>query len=437
MITQLTLVGAALAAIGTAGTSSTETAGPTSICSAVPSGTRLVVPVDRGVAVATADGSEVLEASLPATPTVVARGPDGTVWAEVAIGAETADVYRIPPGGVAVSVASGSVVLSSVGWLDGRSAAVVIDRTRRDDEFEDYGAVIVDYADGRQVDIKPAGAPEYEARSVTIGDGRLVEGARADLTEAFQYYGSDGIDLQGWFDPTDAAPYGEPPEYQWPVADETKPGDPVGHVLSWVEGPDWDVTTDRLVGTWTMLVADTDTGGQRARVELGEPGGPLVHADFDDSRWVGSFESRVVVVDLGQPAPGVVDAGCPAGTVATIDRLGTPAPSQPTTTAPVCPTYEPNDRYPIRLCDEGPAVRAIQHALTAAGHAIEVDGYFGPLTDAEVRRFQAAHALAVDGLVGDDTWAALTPFAPPEGTDADGSGVVDPWELGANGLVRR
>jgi hypothetical protein len=430
MITQLTLVGAALAGVGIPWAGSTETSGSASICSAVPPGTRLVVAIDRGVAVTTADGAEVLDASLPAAPAVAARGPDGTVWAEVATGAETADVYRIPPGGDATSVASGNVELSSVGWLDGRSAAVVIDRTQRADQIEDYGAVIVDYADGRQVDVKPAGAPEYEALSVTVGAGRLVEGARADLTEAFQYYGSDGTLLEDWFDPTDAAPYGEPPQYQWAMAIEAQPGDPAEHVLSWVEGPDWDVATNQLVGAWTMVLADAATGVERARVDLGEQGVALVHADFDDWRWVGSFASRVVVFDLSGPAA-VVDVGCPAGTVATIDRLGVPAPAQPTTTAPVCPTYEPNDQYPIRLCDEGPAVRAIQLALAAAGHEVEVDGFFGPVTEAEVRRFQQAHALEVDGLVGDDTWPALTSFAPPQGTDADGSGVIDPWELGA------
>jgi hypothetical protein len=428
MITQLTLLGAALAGVGTPWTSSTETAESAAICSAVAPGTRLVVPVDGGVAVTTADGAEVLDVSLPTTPTVAARGPDGTVWAEVATGAESADVYRIPPRGDAASVASGDVELLSAGWLDGQSAAVVIDRAQRADQIEDSGAVIVDYADGRQVDIKPSGAPDYEALSVTVGGGRLVEGARADLTEAFQYYGSDGSPLEDWFDPTDAAPYGEPPQYQWPMAIEAQPGEPRVHVLSWVEGPDWDVMTDQLVGTWTMLVADAETGGQRARVDLGEPGGMLLHADFDDWRWVGSFESRVVVLDLNEPAPAVVDAGCPAGTVATIDRLGAPAPAEPSTPAPVCPTYEPNDQYPIRLCDQGQAVVQIQSALFASGTELPVDGYFGPITEAAVRQFQAAQSLEVDGLVGPATWAALLELSSFGGDDVDGNGIVDPDE---------
>lgn len=127
MMTQLTLVVAAVAGVGIPSAASMSPAEPAPICTAVPSGATLVVSVEGGVAVTTADGSEVLDVTLPATPTVAAIGPDGTVWAEVPTGAETAEVYRIPPGGDAASSARGNVELSSVGWIDGRSAAVVVD----------------------------------------------------------------------------------------------------------------------------------------------------------------------------------------------------------------------------------------------------------------------------------------------------------------------
>lgn len=105
------------------------------------------------------------------------------------------------------------------------------------------------------------------------------------------------------------------------------------------------------------------------------------------------------------------------------DALGGGNPSNP------CPDYEFNNAYPLRLCDSGPAVRVAQQGLQATDPELEDDGFFGPMTDAAVRRFQQANGLEVDGLVGPDTWQALTDGA-ATGTDADGSGVIDPWELG-------
>ena len=97
--------------------------------------------------------------------------------------------------------------------------------------------------------------------------------------------------------------------------------------------------------------------------------------------------------------------------------------------ARVCDEYDDNDQYPLRLCDSGEAVRVVQLALrSSVTPELEVDGYFGPSTEAAVREFQGAAGLEVDGLVGPRTWPALTgDFV--YGTDDDGSGVVDPWEL--------
>jgi lysozyme len=56
----------------------------------------------------------------------------------------------------------------------------------------------------------------------------------------------------------------------------------------------------------------------------------------------------------------------------------------------------------------GQAVERLQRALSAAGHAIAVDGVFGPATVRAVKAFQGAHGLQADGVVGPATWAALT-----------------------------
>ncbi len=73
----------------------------------------------------------------------------------------------------------------------------------------------------------------------------------------------------------------------------------------------------------------------------------------------------------------------------------------------------------VRSGSEGDAVRAVQDQLRVRDlpetRDLEVDGAFGPRTDAGVRAFQAwvtQHqgndlTLAVDGIVGADTWFAL------------------------------
>ncbi|MEU8238397.1 peptidoglycan-binding protein [Actinoplanes missouriensis] len=52
-------------------------------------------------------------------------------------------------------------------------------------------------------------------------------------------------------------------------------------------------------------------------------------------------------------------------------------------------------------------VATLQHLLRARGHAVTVDGDFGPRTDTAVRDFQRAKSLTVDGIVGPQTWRAL------------------------------
>lgn len=61
----------------------------------------------------------------------------------------------------------------------------------------------------------------------------------------------------------------------------------------------------------------------------------------------------------------------------------------------------------VRQGDKEHPVQTLQHLLRARGHAIAVDGIFGPNTDAAVRTFQSQNGLAVDGIVGPYTWGAL------------------------------
>src|SRR5215207_2587367 len=59
----------------------------------------------------------------------------------------------------------------------------------------------------------------------------------------------------------------------------------------------------------------------------------------------------------------------------------------------------------LRRGSSGGDVKAVQERLNLLGAmpALDVDGIFGPKTDAAVRIFQASHRLVVDGIVGRET----------------------------------
>jgi peptidoglycan hydrolase-like protein with peptidoglycan-binding domain len=82
--------------------------------------------------------------------------------------------------------------------------------------------------------------------------------------------------------------------------------------------------------------------------------------------------------------------------------------SEPTDTPPPTETpYVVPDWPLVRQGNEGPRVFAVQYLLRSQGHAITVDGIFGPQTRARVMDFQGDKGLVVDGLVGQQTWSAL------------------------------
>jgi hypothetical protein len=69
------------------------------------------------------------------------------------------------------------------------------------------------------------------------------------------------------------------------------------------------------------------------------------------------------------------------------------------------PAIDSANRPTVRRGDRGDAVRVLQEELGAS----EVDGIFGPRTEALVRQFQRDRGLVPDGIVGPKTWAAMTP----------------------------
>jgi len=67
----------------------------------------------------------------------------------------------------------------------------------------------------------------------------------------------------------------------------------------------------------------------------------------------------------------------------------------------------------VKTGSRGEAVRGVQGQFQARNlsgdpaRGLQVDGIFGPKTDAQVRAFQQAVQLGVDGIVGPLTWNAL------------------------------
>ncbi len=91
-----------------------------------------------------------------------------------------------------------------------------------------------------------------------------------------------------------------------------------------------------------------------------------------------------------------------------------------------------SSRPVLRQGSSGTAVRELQQALRNAGHAVDVDGQFGPQTRNAVLAFQRARGLSADGIVGAQTWGALGSVAASSGSGqptlrqgASGQAVTD------------
>jgi hypothetical protein len=87
-------------------------------------------------------------------------------------------------------------------------------------------------------------------------------------------------------------------------------------------------------------------------------------------------------------------------------------------------------RNRLSIGSQGAQVRTLQRLLNKLGFGpLDVDGIFGPLTQAALRRFQAKRKLDVNGVAGDKTWEALlghkiTIKAPASGGAGAGGGAL-------------
>ena len=76
----------------------------------------------------------------------------------------------------------------------------------------------------------------------------------------------------------------------------------------------------------------------------------------------------------------------------------------------------------IRYGSSGNDVSELQKLLNQNGYTLDVDGKFGPKTQAAVRDYQTKNKLTVDGIVGEQTWGALTKGSSPYSTNGSTSG---------------
>ena len=61
----------------------------------------------------------------------------------------------------------------------------------------------------------------------------------------------------------------------------------------------------------------------------------------------------------------------------------------------------------LKRGSKGKSVNALQMLLRGNGHDIDVDGSYGPATEAAVLKYQRTQAIAADGMCGVQTWSNL------------------------------
>ena len=78
----------------------------------------------------------------------------------------------------------------------------------------------------------------------------------------------------------------------------------------------------------------------------------------------------------------------------------------------------------ISYGSSGSDVKKLQEALNKNGYSLEVDGKFGPKTQAAVKDYQKKNGLKVDGVVGTKTWGSLTSKSSTTSTTKTTSAVL-------------
>ena len=94
-----------------------------------------------------------------------------------------------------------------------------------------------------------------------------------------------------------------------------------------------------------------------------------------------------------------------------------------------CAGFVFNENFPLKLCQEGSAVRLVQEVLVELGYEIEADGYFGKGTEFALKYFQRLEGIRATGKVDEATWKVMFEGIGLPGNDLNGDGIVGPNEL--------
>ena len=94
----------------------------------------------------------------------------------------------------------------------------------------------------------------------------------------------------------------------------------------------------------------------------------------------------------------------------------------------------------ITTGSKGEDVRTVQHLLATHGHAVTVDGVFGPATANAVKGFQSSQGLTANGVVDDRTWEKLLVIVGPGASGSpvralQGQLASQGWRLAVDGVL--
>ncbi len=123
-------------------------------------------------------------------------------------------------------------------------------------------------------------------------------------------------------------------------------------------------------------------------------------------------------VETPQSLPGVVPSQSAPGVETPQSLPGVvpyqAAPGVTSSQALTLGNYSPRTAPMLATGNQGNIVRDVQSFLKARGlYTGQIDGIYGPQTQAAVRRFQQRRDLAADGIVGFRTWGAMINQAQP------------------------